>query len=97
MADEAFASAEMQKKLRLMEIGANKKYLSERLALERKGMDIGYGLSKEKLEFGKRQSRIGETLGIANVLTSGYLGYTGMKRDIATSELLRRLTAGYQR
>ena len=87
VADRAFASSEMQKKLRLMEIGAQKQYLDERIGLQKQGLE----LQKRGIEQGKKESRIAEALGLGNVALSGYMGKKSMDIDIELSKRLRTL------
>ena len=91
VADRAFAGSAMQKKLKLMEIGINKQYLEERMALQKEGMQKSYALSEKKRGIREKESRTAEALGLGSVITSGYLAKKKMDMDIDTAKRLRAL------
>jgi len=95
-ADKAFASQEMASKLKLLEIGANKQYLDERLALQKQAVGQRHALGKQRLETGKKESRVAEALGMGEVAVSGYLGKQRMDTDIALAKRLRTLAGRWR-
>jgi len=96
VADRAFAGSAMQSKLKLMEIGANRQYLNERMALSKRGLQQSYGLKQKELGIRKKESRTAEALGIGNIITSGYLAKKRMDMDIDLSKRLSALAGRWK-
>jgi len=92
VADKAFAGSEMANKLKLMEIGANRQYLEERMTLEKQGLKQRYDLTKKRLGAEKEERRLGEAISAGDVITSGFLGKARMDMDVALAKRLDEMT-----
>jgi len=91
VADKAFAGSQMANKLKLMEIGASKQYMDERLALQKKGLSQSYKLRKKAIGIEKEEGRRAEAISLGGVVTSGFLAKKRLDLDIDIGRRLRAL------
>ena len=90
--DKAFAGEEMSRKVKSMQMAADKETRASRLKLGKRSL----GLKERAFKFAKGQLPISTAIGVAGVATSGYLGYQKMKVDTGRAEELKRLRGLYR-
>ena len=104
IADEAFADAEMRKRLALMTLAARKKAQDRNLTLNEKRMahdkeraNVRYDLASQEFDMQKDDADESEMLGYANIGLAGLRGYTDLKEKNRQTKFLRDLASLYKR
>lgn len=89
--DETFAGEEMRRKVKSMQLAADKEARARSLKLGERRL----GLKERAFKFTKRQLPITTAISGAGVITSGYLGYQKMMADTERARQLRHITGLY--
>ncbi len=72
--DASFADEESRRELQSMMAASGNKYRDRSLELRREGVETSQALRRRAFDFEEGQRPLGEAIGVADVLASGYFG-----------------------